>query len=192
MNTVPREAFVLDSWRDQAYADSALPIPANQTISQPYIVALMISNLHVQPEHRVLEIGSGSGYAAALLSRMVREVYGIERHAELVAYSQARLQRLGYENVRIWQGNGSLGWPDKAPFNGILVSAGGPVVPPQLREQLIINGRLVMPIGPRLHHQTLVCVTRKSANIYISREIAPVAFVPLIGVEGWSKELSYH
>ncbi|HID52134.1 MAG TPA: protein-L-isoaspartate(D-aspartate) O-methyltransferase, partial [Anaerolineae bacterium] len=121
MRTVPREHFVLPEYQEYAYSDGPLPIPAEQTISQPYVVALMISLLRLQPTDRVLEIGTGSGYAAAVLSRMVREVYTVERHAELAAYAQERLADLGYDNVFIRHGDGSLGWPEYAPYDGIIV-----------------------------------------------------------------------
>jgi protein-L-isoaspartate(D-aspartate) O-methyltransferase len=130
-----------------AYEDTALPIAAGQTISQPYIVALMIAALQPQPEDRVLEIGTGSGYAAAVLSRVVREVYTVERHSELVEPAQRRMHKLGYDNIHLLHGDGTLGWPKHAPYDGIVVTAGGPQIPAALQKQLVLNGHLVMPVG---------------------------------------------
>ncbi len=183
MRIVPREHFVLPEYQEYAYSDGPLPIPAEQTISQPYVVALMISLLRLQPTDRVLEIGTGSGYAAAVLSRIVREVYTVERHAALVAYAQERLADLGYDNVFIRHGDGSLGWPEHAPYDGIIVAAGGPKVPQTLREQLAVNGRLVMPVGKRTS-QSLVLVEREGESKFRQKKLQGVRFVPLVGEEG--------
>lgn len=185
MLAVPREHFVLDEYRASAYDDAPLPIPANQTISQPYVVALMIRALELSPDDRVLEIGSGSGYAAAILSRIVREVHGVERHRELVIYAQQRLQNLGYDNVHIHHADGTKGWPEAAPYDGIMGSASGPRIPAVLEEQLAIGGHLVMPIGRARGMQNLVRLTRLSQSEYRQRNMGAVRFVPLIGEEGW-------
>ena len=184
MRTVPREHFVLPEHQEYAYSDGPLPIPADQTISQPYVVALMISLLRLRPTDRVLEIGTGSGYAAAILSRIVQEVYTVERHAELAAYAQERLADLGYDNVFIRHGDGSLGWPEHAPYDGIIVAAGGPKVPQTLREQLAVGGRLVMPVGKRTS-QSLVLVEREGENKFRQKKLQGVRFVPLVGEEGY-------
>jgi protein-L-isoaspartate(D-aspartate) O-methyltransferase len=185
MRLVPRERFVPRASRPYAYDDGPLPIPANQTISQPYVVATMIAALALRPTDRVLEIGAGSGYAAAVLSRIAAEVYTVERHAELADYARERLAALGYDNVRLRQGDGTRGWPEHAPYDAIIVAAGGPAVPDSLREQLAAGGRLVMPVGRSRQQQTLVLVTRRPDGRYHEEHLAPVAFVPLIGEEGW-------
>jgi protein-L-isoaspartate(D-aspartate) O-methyltransferase len=185
MNTIPREAFVGGAHKDLAYHDSPLPIPAKQTISQPYVVAHMISLLELKPEHRVLEVGTGSGYAAAVLSLLVRVVYTIERHLELVDYAQERLNSIGRENVFIRHGDGTQGWPEHAPYNGIIVAAGGPTIPNALRQQLTIGGHLIMPVGRAQRRQDLIRLTRISEVQYRKKNFGPVAFVPLIGSEGW-------
>ena len=164
LREVPREAFMREDLAEFAYDDTALPIEAGQTISQPYIVAVMIEALRTRPDDRVLEIGAGSGYAAAVLSRVVREVYTVERHSELAALAAERLECLGHHNVHVLHGDGSKGLPEHAPYEGIVVAAGGPHVPAELREQLAVGGRLVIPIGPhpRLQHLTRVTRDRKS------------------------------
>jgi protein-L-isoaspartate(D-aspartate) O-methyltransferase len=185
MRAVPRERFVLEPYRQYAYDDTPLPIPANQTISQPYIVAYMIAALHLSPTDRVLEIGAGSGYAAAILGRIAREVYTIERHCKLADYARNRLADLGYDNVWVRCGDGTLGWPEHAPYDGIIVAAGGPAVPESLRAQLALGGRLIMPIGRSRSQQHLILVTRRADERYDDEMLVPVAFVPLIGDEGW-------
>lgn len=184
MNTVPREHFVPPKYLRQAYSDSPIPIAAKQTISQPYVVALMCAMLQLKPQDRVLEIGTGSGYAAAVLSRIVQAVYTVERHKELVTYARQRLAELGYDNVHVRQGDGTLGWPEHAPYDGIVVAAGGPHVPLSLRRQLALNGRLVMPVGKQ-RKQRLVRVVRKGENKFSQEQLGSVRFVPLIGEEGW-------
>lgn len=185
MGQVPRETFVLQPYRAYAYDDTPLPIPANQTISQPYIVAYMIAALALRPEDRVLEIGAGSGYAAAVLSRIAREVYTVERHRKLADFARERLAGLGYDNVHVRHGDGTRGWPEHAPYDGIIVAAGGPAVPASLRDQLAVGGRLVMPVGRSRRQQHLIRVTRSEENVYKEEMLVPVAFVPLIGDEGW-------
>lgn len=186
MSIVPRENFVLPAYQDLAYEDTPLPIHAGQTISQPYIVAYMISALQLKPNDRVLEIGTGSGYEAAILSCIVREVYTVERSERLVRYAQRRLDQLGYDNIHIRYANGTLGWPEHAPYEAIIVSAGGPYVPPSLVQQLAVNGRLVMPVGQDPFHQMLIRYTKDSTEALIGEPLGPVAFVPLIGREGWN------
>ena len=185
MRAVPREQFVLEPNRRYAYDDTPLPIPANQTISQPFIVAYMIAALHLGPSDRVLEIGAGSGYAAAVLGRIVAAVYTVERHHRLADFARERLARLGYDNVWVLRGDGTHGWPEHAPYDGIVVAAGGPSVPESLRAQLAIGGRLVMPVGRSRSRQHLIRLTRRAADDYHEEALVPVAFVPLIGDEGW-------
>jgi len=186
MNTVPREQFVPESHLEHAYYNGALPLPAKQTISQPYVVALMLSVLKLQPHFNVLEIGTGSGYAAAVLGQIVQQVHTIERQEELVAYAQTRLNELGYKNIAVHQGDGTLGWPEAAPYNAIVVAAAGPAVPLSLREQLGKNGRLIMPVGSQ-KRQKLQLVWRKSNGQFGQKTLTPVRFVPLIGSEGWNR-----
>ena len=185
MRSVPRELFVPEAYKQHAYDDSPLPIPAQQTISQPYVVALMISALKLKPKARVLEIGTGSGYAAALLSRIVEEVHTVERIPELVDYARHRLQLLDYTNVTVHLADGTRGLPQYAPYDGIVVAAGGPQVPTALQAQLRVGGRLVIPVGEIERRQQLVCVMRLTEKDYEHRELGAVAFVPLIGDEGW-------
>jgi protein-L-isoaspartate(D-aspartate) O-methyltransferase len=179
MREVPREAFVDPGLSELAYEDSPLPIGEGQTISQPYVVALMIEAAQVQPGDRVLEVGAGSGYVVAVLSRMAERVYGIERHASLAEAARKRLETLGYANVEIRAGDGTLGWPEAAPFDVILVSAGGPQVPETLRRQLATNGRLIMPVGSA-GMQRLVKVTRIDDETFDEESLGVVAFVPLV------------
>ncbi len=188
MREVPREEFVGEKYEEYAYDDGPLPILEGQTISQPYVVALMIGALKLKHDDRVLEIGTGSGYAAAVLSKIVTEVYTVERIKELVRFARQNLAALGYDNVRVLQGDGTLGWPDHAPYNSIVVSAGGPQVPETLKEQLALGGHLVIPIGNEQRAQQLVRVTRLSEEKYTESKLGHVRFVPLIGEQGWEKE----
>src|SRR5438552_1449543 len=188
MREVPREAFIGEEMQEFAYADSPLPIGEGQTISQPYIVAYMIEALELEGGERVLEVGTGSGYAAAVLSRIAREVYTIERHASLAREARAALERIGYDNVHVIEGDGTRGWPEAAPYDAIVVAAGGPEVPPALREQLAVGGRLVMPIGDTPREQRLVRVQRVAEDEYDQQDLLPVRFVPLIGEQGWADE----
>ncbi|HZE35929.1 MAG TPA: protein-L-isoaspartate(D-aspartate) O-methyltransferase [Candidatus Eisenbacteria bacterium] len=185
MRAVPREKFVPEAAVDFAYEDRPLGIEAGQTISQPYVVALMAAALELSPRDRVLEIGAGSGYAAAVLSRVAAEVYAIERHAVLVELARRRMKDLGYDNVHIFHGDGTLGCPEHAPYDAIVVSAGGPSVPDALRAQLVIGGRLVIPVGTTSPEQELLRVTRTGENEYEQEDLGSVRFVPLIGVHGW-------
>ncbi|WP_423601894.1 protein-L-isoaspartate(D-aspartate) O-methyltransferase [Sphingomonas sp. MS122] len=187
MHKVPREAFVPDAVREFAYEDSPLPIEAGQTISQPYIVALMIEAARIGSTDRVLEIGLGSGYAAAVMSRIAGQVCAIDRHAELTALALGRMVRLGYDNVAIRTADGTAGWPERAPFDAILVAAGGPELPAPLCRQLAIGGRLVMPVGD-IEEQRLMRVTRATAGSFESEDLGAVRFVPLVGAHGWTRE----
>ena len=184
MGKVAREDFVPESLKEFAYEDSALPIEAGQTISQPYIVARMIELLELEPSDRVLEVGAGSGYAAAVLSRITDRVYAIERHEELADQARERLERLGLDNVVIIWADGTLGYPQQSPFNAILVSAGGPRIPDTLKQQLAVGGRLVIPVG-RDVHQTLYLVRRLDEDNFEEEDHGAVSFVPLVGAEGW-------
>jgi protein-L-isoaspartate(D-aspartate) O-methyltransferase len=188
LRQVPREEFVDPGFEEFAYDDGPLPIGANQTISQPYIVALMIEAAQLQPTDRVLEVGAGSGYAAAVMSRIAARVYAIERHAQLVEAARRRLERLGYKNIELRVGDGTRGWPEAAPFAAILVAAGGPEVPATLKEELAIGGRLIIPVGLQQFHQTLRKVTRLSETQYGEDDLGCVAFVPLIGEQGWPED----
>lgn len=190
MSDVPREAFVAPEAVAFAYSDSPLPIAEGQTISQPYIVALMAEAAEIQPQDRVLEVGTGSGYGAAILSRIADRVYTIERHPGLAETARGRYRALGYDNIEVRVGDGSLGWEEEAPFDAIVVTAGGPArVPPALLEQLAPGGRLVLPVGPTLESQELVRMRRTGDGERLSREsLGPVRFVPLIGAQGWKIE----
>ncbi len=188
VGAVPREAFVPTDLVEFAYQDSPLPIAASQTISQPYIVALMTSALELTPEDRVLEVGTGSGYAAAVLAEIVDEVYSIERHKILADTARNRLSELGYKNTHVLHADGTLGWPEQAPFDAIVVAAGGPEVPATLKQQLAIGGRLVIPVGATLHTQKLLRVRRISEHEYQQEDLGGVRFVPLIGAAGWEGE----
>ena len=185
MRKVPRELFLPKDLREFAYEDTPLPIAGEQTISQPYIVAFMAEALMLKGGEKVLEIGAGSGYAAAVLSEIAANVYTVERLGPLAEKAAATLAELGYDNVHVLHGDGTRGWPDHAPYDAIVVAAGGPQVPESLKEQLKIGGRLVIPVGADQRSQELVRVTRISANEYRSEDIADVRFVPLIGEEGW-------
>ena len=185
MREVPREAFLPPAMQRLAYEDGPLPIDAGQTISQPYIVALMVEALELQGTERVLEVGTGSGYAAAVLSRCAAEVYTVERIASLAENARSRLQELGYQNVTVHLGDGTLGWQEHAPYHGIVVTAGAPELPEALLGQLAPGGRLVIPVGPTQHLQTLVRVRREGEHDFRREELCPVRFVPLIGEQGW-------
>ena len=185
---VAREAFLPPEMAEFAYLDHALPIEKGQTISQPYIVALMTEALELKPQDRVLEVGTGSGYAAAILARIAREVYTVERHAELAQQAALRLKQQGFDNVQVLHGDGTLGWPEHAPFDAIVVAAGGPDIPRPLLKQLAVGGRLVIPVGEEKALQKLVRVRRTSQSEYQTEELCDVRFVPLIGAAGWQEE----
>lgn len=188
MREVPREEFVEERYREYAYDDGPLPLVEGQTISQPYVVALMIEALRLKDHHRVLEIGTGSGYAAAILSRIAAEVYTVERVAELARIARQVIARLGYDNIQVKHGDGTLGWAEHSPYDAIVVAAGGPNVPRALLEQLAVGGRLVMPVGREQRSQRLVRVTRVEEDEYDRENFGHVRFVPLIGEQGWEKE----
>ena len=185
MREIPREEFVGEPFYEGAYGDHPLPIAEGQTISQPYIVAYMAEALELSATDRVLEIGTGSGYAAAVLSRIVKNVYTVERLSGLAESARRRLERLGYTNIIVHKGDGTLGWPEHAPYDAIVVTAGAPNVPKPLLEQLAIGGRLVIPVGSSTEVQELVRVRRVSEHDYRSENLCGVRFVPLIGTEGW-------
>ena len=184
---VPREEFVDEKQRQWAYDDHPLPIEAGQTISQPYIVAAMIEAAEIRPGDKVLEVGAGSGYAAAVMSRIARVVIGIERQHDLVEIAQKRLQRLGYHNVKIVAGDGTLGCSGEAPFDAILAAASGSHVPASFVDQLAPGGRLVMPVGNPGGVQELVKVTKRPDGTTERKNLGGVRFVPLIGEEGWDE-----
>jgi protein-L-isoaspartate(D-aspartate) O-methyltransferase len=185
MRDVPREEFVPVDLRGYAYEDGPLPIGEGQTISQPYMVAFMTEALELSRGDRVLEIGTGSGYAAAVLSRIVAEVHTVERITGLAVAAGERLSRLGFTNIRVHVGDGSLGWPELAPYDAIVVTAGAPEVPKPLTEQLAVGGRLVIPVGSNLTFQMLVRVRRVGKDDYRREDLMAVMFVPLIGAAGW-------
>jgi protein-L-isoaspartate(D-aspartate) O-methyltransferase len=180
MRQVPREMFVPDDLAAQAYEDSPLPIPGGQTISQPYIVALMAEAAGILPDDRVLDVGTGSGYAAAVLSLLAEDVYSIERDPDLAATARERLARLGCINVTVRHGDGGRGWPEAASFDAILAAAATPVVPPELCRQLAIGGRLVIPVGDASREQRLLRIVRTGDTDYEEEDLGPVAFVPLV------------
>jgi protein-L-isoaspartate(D-aspartate) O-methyltransferase len=187
LRQTPRELFVPEGLREFAYDDTPLPIEAGQTISQPYIVALMIDAARVQPGDRALEVGTGSGYAAAVLARLAAGVHTIERHADLAETARSRLAQLGLANVEAHVGDGTRGWIEAAPYDVILVAAGGPAIPQALKDQLDLGGRLVMPVGERSGEQRLVRVTRTGAKHFEEDDLGGVVFVPLIGEHGWGE-----
>lgn len=183
MARVPRHLFVEPSLERYAYEDRPLSIGAGQTISQPYIVALMTQLLQVQPSHRILEVGTGSGYQAAVLAELAAEVYTIEIVPSLAEAARARLETLGYRNVHVRQGDGYEGWPEFAPFDGVLVTAGAPQIPPPLIDQLREGGRMAIPVGMAGGTQDLI-LGEKHGGRFRTRSIAPVLFVPLTGKGG--------
>jgi protein-L-isoaspartate(D-aspartate) O-methyltransferase len=185
MRKVAREAFVPESLREVAYDDTPLPIGSGQTISQPYIVAFMIEALQLDGGEKALEIGTGSGYAAAVLAEIAGEVTTVERLRPLADRAAERFAALGYRHIHVWHADGTCGWPAHAPYDAIVVTAGGPQVPEALKQQLAIGGRLVIPVGADQDTQQLVRVTRQSETEFATEEIAPVRFVPLIGEQGW-------
>jgi protein-L-isoaspartate(D-aspartate) O-methyltransferase len=187
MRDVPREFFVQSGMEEFAFDDSPLPIGEGQTISQPYIVAFMAEAAALSPHDRVLEVGTGTGYAAAVFGRIAKVVYTIERHASLAEQAKRRLARAGVTNVFVRVGDGTLGWTDAAPFDAIIVAAGGPEAPAALKQQLAIGGRLIIPVGGA-EMQSLQKITRVSEALYETEELAPVRFVPLVGAQGWTED----
>lgn len=183
MAELPREAFLPPHLAASAYDDSALPARCGQTVSQPYIVAVMTERLRVEPHHRVLEIGTGAGYQTAILARLAAAVYSVERIAELSRDAAERLSHLGVENLQLCVGDGSLGWPEHAPFDRIMVTAGAPDVPAALSAQLADGGRMVIPVGPS-DAQVLICVERRGGE-FRREHIVACRFVRLIGRDAW-------
>ncbi|MDQ3287217.1 MAG: protein-L-isoaspartate(D-aspartate) O-methyltransferase [Pseudomonadota bacterium] len=188
MGAIPREQFVSPEFREFAYEDSPLPIEHGQTISQPFIVALMIEAAALEPGDKVLEIGAGSGYASAVMARIAGQVYAIERHEPMVEQARKRFATLGCSNIELRGGDGSGGWPEHAPYDAILAAASAPSVPDVLRRQLTIGGRLVMPVGESPTRQRLVQITRTGEDSFQTREFGDVRFVPLVGQHGWAAE----
>jgi protein-L-isoaspartate(D-aspartate) O-methyltransferase len=188
MRRVPREKFVSEGLAEFAYEDTPLPIEDGQTISQPYIVAYMTDAADVHPGDKVLEIGTGSGYAAAVLAQIAAEVYTIERHPRLAEIAGRRFAELGYANLKLRTGDGTLGWPEAAPFDAILAAAGGPEIPENLKRQLAVGGRLVMPVGPQPRQQKLIKLTRTGEDSFSTENLGDVLFVPLIGAQGWAED----
>jgi protein-L-isoaspartate(D-aspartate) O-methyltransferase len=176
----PREIFVPEQFQDQAYENVALPIGHGQTISQPYVVALMTEKLELSGREKVLEVGTGSGYQAAILSRLARRVFTIERHHELVRAAERRFRSLGLATIVTLFSDGAKGWPEQAPFDRIIVTAAAPLVPEALLDQLAPGGIIIMPVGAEYHDQSLVRLSRSGAG-YDAEEICPVRFVPLVG-----------
>lgn len=188
MEAVPRERFVAPELRSSAYDDAALPIGEAQTISQPLMVAIMLDALQLRPSDRVLEVGTGSGYQAALLSRLATEVITVERVRALAERALGVLAEMGCDNVRVVAASDALGWPSAAPYDAIVVAAGAPHVPRTLIDQLAHGGKIVLPVGPR-SSQELVRVTKTSQGVALAR-LGPCAFVPLIGKDAWPEPAS--
>lgn len=184
MREIPRHLFLSANRQADAYLDHPAPIDCNQTISQPYMVAIMTAMLVLQPEMRVLEIGTGSGYQTAVLAAIAGEVVSVERHALLADSARQRLEALGYNNITVVVGDGTLGYPEKAPYDAILVTAGAPDIPEVLQQQLAPGGRLVAPVG-RTDVQQLVTITREDQETFSSKPGLSCRFVPLIGEYGW-------
>ncbi len=185
MAEVPRHEFVSEEVRVHAYDDLPLPIGSGQTISQPYIVAAMTAALHLQPGDRVLEIGTGCGYHAAVLSRLAKEIFTIERRPELASSASAKLARLGYSNAHVHCGDGTLGLPELAPFDAILVAAAAPAVPKPLLAQLAEGGRIILPVGGA-EHQELQLIERRG-DTFPTKMLEGCRFVPLLGYHGWQE-----
>jgi protein-L-isoaspartate(D-aspartate) O-methyltransferase len=185
MRTIPRHLFVEEALRERAYGDHPLPIGEEQTISQPYIVALMTSLLQLAPHHKVLDVGTGSGYQAAVLAEIARRVCSIERLPRLAQRARALLEDLGYRNVWVRVGNGTLGWPDEAPFDRVIVAAGGPSVPPPLFEQLAEGGRMVLPLGDDLGQ--VLTVVEKEGGQMLRSDHGECKFVKLVGKFAWER-----
>jgi len=186
MRSVDRALFVPEASRDQAYENVPLAIGQGQTISQPLVVGLMTQALELAPESKVLEVGTGSGYQTAILAELAHEVISVERHARLAEHARELLTRLGYSNVKVFVGSGSTGWPDEAPYDRILVTAGSPRIPIHLVARLTKNGRLVVPVGSRYEQQLIVL--EKGPSGLIEHNLGPVRFVPLIGEGAWQED----
>jgi len=185
MRQVPRHLFIPEATRNLAYCDGPLPIGHGQTISQPYIVALMTEILELEGKERVLEVGTGSGYQAAILSRLARQVYSVERHAALAQQAEKLFAQLGYDNIVVRVGNGTLGWPEHSPYEAIIITAAAPDVPRPLTDQLADGGRLVAPVGS--HWSQVLVKVRHQGDLLIRERRTAVAFVPLVGKYGWEE-----
>jgi protein-L-isoaspartate(D-aspartate) O-methyltransferase len=189
MMTIPRHLFVDAGLQGHAYSDSSLPIGEKQTISQPFMVASMTAALELQGHERILEIGTGSGYQTAILATLVKRVYSIERISTLASRARKVLDQLSLSNINIKLGDGTLGWKEQAPFDGILVAAGSPDIPSEYLNQLAVGGKLVLPVGDR-EQQILIRVTRQSDGSFRHEQMMGCRFVPLIGEQGWKNNLS--
>ena len=187
MQKIPRHLFVEEAMAAQAYSDSSLPIGEKQTISQPYMVALMTELLQLQGTEKILELGTGSGYQAAILATLGGRVYTVERLRPLGLRARKVLDSIGLYNVNIRMGDGTIGWPEEAPFDAIVVTAGAPEIPPQLLEQLNVGGRLIIPVGTQ-SEQTLVRVTRTGESEYAREDVEQCRFVKLVGKQGWTDD----
>lgn len=187
MNETQRHEFVPERLRPLSYRDGALPIGHEQTISQPYMVASMAQEAKLTPDSKVLEVGTGCGYAAAVFAKVAKEVYSVEIIPELAEAASTRLKNLGYENIHVSLSNGSLGLPQQAPYDAIIVAASAPHVPAQLKEQLAVGGRMLIPVhDPRGGYDKLMRVTRESEDAYSEEALTEVRFVPLTGEQGWN------
>ncbi len=186
MGSIPREKFIPERWRSEAYADRAVPIGLDQTISQPYMVAIMTQLLALDDNHKVFEIGTGSGYQTAILAKIAKEVFTVERIAELTERAKNVLKELGITNVHFKIDDGTLGWPEFSPYDRIIVTAGAPNIPQALTDQLADGGIMVIPVGP-MEHQTLMKVSKRGEQIF-KEPILSCRFVKLIGKQGWEDE----
>jgi protein-L-isoaspartate(D-aspartate) O-methyltransferase len=185
MLRIPRHLFIPESMQGRAYDDSPLPIGDGQTISQPYMVAWMTELLEVEEDDRILEVGTGSGYQAAILCELGKEIYSIEKYSSLAQRAEEKLRSLGCDNITIRVGDGTLGWPEEAPFDGIMVTAGAPSIPEPLVEQLAEGGRLVIPVGPS--GMQMLTLIRREGKEYRTMEEGTCVFVPLVGKFGWKR-----
>lgn len=185
MGTVAREKFIDEGFIEFAYEDTPLPIKNGQTISQPYMTAFMIASAHLGGAEHVLEIGTGSGYAAAIIAQIAGQIFTVERYSTLAEAAQQRFEDLGCDNIHVRTGDGSNGWPEEAPFDAIIVAAGAPEIPSPLKEQLKPGGRLIIPVGSMAGAQRLLCITRKSTEEFNEEDLGGVMFVPLVGDKAW-------
>lgn len=185
MGTLAREKFIDEGFIEFAYEDTPLPIKNGQTISQPYMTAFMIASAHLGGGEHVLEIGTGSGYAAAIIAQIAGQIFTVERYSTLAEAAQQRFEDLGCDNIHVRTGDGSNGWPEEAPFDAIIVAAGAPEIPSPLKEQLKPGGRLIIPVGSMAGTQRLLCITHKSTEEFDEEDLGGVMFVPLVGNKAW-------